>query len=219
MPVGRNEWVAAAVVGVIVCVTLIRAIPVFVDWLFSDWKIPAATTAAILLGALTWSRWNSVALRRRTARLQNLRLSLEDIDVMSPVCFEWAVRDLMLRDGIRARHVGQRGDRAADVIGDDRGGHRIVVQCKHTGVGRKVGSRVVYEVNGTAGPAHGADIAVIVTNDGFTRDARKVAGEFGIHLVDRAGLERWATEGACLREVLRLTNPFRRRRRLRTRRP
>lgn len=80
---------------------------------------------------------------------------------------------LLVRDGLAARHVGQRGDKAADVIALDHATRRtVVVQCKHTTTDAKVGTRVIYEVNGTAGPAHGADLAVVATNGGFTRDAR-----------------------------------------------
>ncbi|AJT70173.1 hypothetical protein T261_8581 [Streptomyces lydicus] len=52
---------------------------------------------------------------------------------------------------------------------------RIVLQAKHTNVGGKVGSAVMYQVKGTAGPVHsrGADTAVAVTHGFFTRDAKE----------------------------------------------
>lgn len=50
--------------------------------------------------------------RARAARLAVLRYSLAELDAMDPTAFEYAVRDLMIRDGIDARHVGQRGDQA-----------------------------------------------------------------------------------------------------------
>ncbi|MFI6476716.1 restriction endonuclease [Nonomuraea sp. NPDC050663] len=215
MPVGGREWIAAAVVGVIAIAMLVRIIPAIVNWLFGDWRIWAALAVVAFLGLLASHWWKSALLLRRAARLENLRLSLEQIDVMSPTCFEWAVRDLMIRDGMRADHVGQRGDMAADVIGHDRGGYRIVVQCKHTVTSRKVTSQVVYQVNGTAGPAHGANVAVIVTNGDFTRDARKTAGDFRIQLVGRGELEQWAANGVSLRRLLGLGAPLRHRRRLR----
>ncbi|MEV4530101.1 restriction endonuclease [Streptosporangium sp. NPDC049304] len=134
---------------------------------------------------------------------------------MNPTDFERATRDLMIRDGIAARHVGQRGDKAADVIGRERGGYVIVVQCKHTTTTAKVGSRVIYEVNGTAAAAHGGDVAVVVTNGSFTRDARQTAADFRIHLLGREELGRWAGGEASLQRLLRLTTPLRRWRRLR----
>ncbi|WP_433501742.1 restriction endonuclease (plasmid) [Sphaerimonospora sp. CA-214678] len=133
---------------------------------------------------------------------------------MNPLAFEFAVRDLMVRDGIDARQVGGRGDKAADVIGHDERGYRIVVQCKHTTTGGKVGAPVIYQVNGTAGPAHGADVAVVVTNGSFTQGAQDSAAQFRIHLVDRHALQRWATDGVPLQRLLGLSTPLRFRRRL-----
>ncbi|WP_075018286.1 IS5/IS1182 family transposase [Actinacidiphila rubida] len=72
---------------------------------------------------------------------------------MDDQSFEFALRDLMVRDGCpTARRVGQAGDQCADVIASHpRYGH-VVIQAKHTTVSAKVGSYVMYQVNGTAGP-------------------------------------------------------------------
>ncbi|MEU5052763.1 restriction endonuclease [Streptomyces sp. NPDC021096] len=142
--------------------------------------------------------------REGARRLQQLRLPLHEVDALSPDRFELAIRDLMIRDGIRARHVGRRGDQAADVIGRAPDGKVIVAQCKHTMFGGRVGSHVMYEVNGTATPVHGADVAVVVTNGGFTRDARLWGDRNGVHWVDRDRLRAWAEEGRTLHQVLGL---------------
>ncbi|MEU7897478.1 restriction endonuclease [Nonomuraea sp. NPDC049152] len=186
-----------------------------IEFILSRWYIGMGLAIiASLIGVAVW-RWKIAAAHRRAARLRDLRVSLHEIDAMSPTEFEHAVRDLMLRDGIIAAHVGQRGDKAADVIGRDDRGYVIVAQCKHTTVAGKVGSRVVYEVNGTAGPAHGADIAVIVTNGSFTRDARAVAADFRIHVLGRDELSRWGGEGVALQQLLGLSTPLRKWRRVR----
>ncbi|GAA3035623.1 hypothetical protein GCM10020000_11370 [Streptomyces olivoverticillatus] len=130
------------------------------------------------------------------------RLSLQHIDALSPAQFELAIRDLMIRDGIDARHVGRRGDQAADVLGKDRAGRMFVVQCKHTTIGGRVGSHVMYEVKGTAEPVHGADVAVVVTNGGFTRDARAWGERHGIHCVDRERLSEWIEDERSLARLL-----------------
>ncbi|MFI9201505.1 restriction endonuclease [Streptomyces sp. NPDC053048] len=154
--------------------------------------------------------WPLAARARRWYRARRLRgteplaLSLRDVDALSPGQFELAVRDLMIRDGIAARHVGRRGDQAADVIGTDRTGRVFVAQCKHTAIGGRVGSHVMYEVKGTAGPVHGADVAVVVTNGGFTRDARAWGERHGIHCVDRERLAEWARGGRSLDALLGL---------------
>ncbi|WP_218061775.1 restriction endonuclease [Planobispora rosea] len=190
----------------------IRAV---IGLIFGHWYITASLAGCAVIAAAVWYRWILAADRRRTERLAALRFGLPEIDAMTPTEFELATRDLMIRDGIRARHVGQRGDQAADVIGRDHTGDVIVVQCKHTTTGGRVGSSVVYQVNGTAQPAHGADIAVIVTNGSFTRDARRHAQAFRIHLLGRDELARWATDGLTLHRLLRLSPPLRRWRRLR----
>ncbi|WP_414167322.1 restriction endonuclease [Streptoverticillium reticulum] len=146
--------------------------------------------------------------RERAARLGRLRLPLPVIDALTPTEFELAVRDLMIRDGIAARHVGRQGDQAADVIGNDPAGRVIVAQCKHTAHGGRVGSHVLYEVKGTATPVHGADVAVVVTNGGLTRDAREWGDRYGVHWIDRERLRTWAEQGSSLQEVLKAAHPF-----------
>ncbi|MEV8099135.1 restriction endonuclease [Kitasatospora sp. NPDC085879] len=99
--------------------------------------------------------------------------------------FEFAARDLLLRDGCAsARQVGRQCDQAADVIAHHPVHGRIVVQCKHTKVAGKVGAQVMYQVKGTAGPVHHADVAVVVTNGGLT-PRRRHLGRHARHPLDR----------------------------------
>ncbi|MEU5227576.1 restriction endonuclease [Streptomyces toyocaensis] len=63
---------------------------------------------------------------------------------------------------------GTAGDQAADVIGRHAQRGRIVLQAKHTTVGGKADSELMYQVKGTAGPVNKADVAAVVTNGGFT---------------------------------------------------
>ncbi|WP_332262401.1 restriction endonuclease [Streptacidiphilus rugosus] len=116
----------------------------------------------------------------------------------------------MIRDGISTRHVGQRGDQAADAIGRDRWGRVYVAQCKHTTVGGRVGSSVMYQIKGTAGPVHGAAFGVLVTNGQVTRDARAWGDLNAVYWLDRERLRLWAEDGLSLQEVLHL-QPGRRR--------
>ncbi|MEV8634390.1 restriction endonuclease [Streptosporangium sp. NPDC051023] len=215
MPANSMEWCAAAVVAVVAGSFVVRGIQTAVDLILSRWYIGVPVGLCALVAITVWAWWGVTALRRRADRLRGVRLTLSTLDAMSPIAFEWAVRDLMVRDGIAARHVGQRGDKAADVIGRDLSGYVIVAQCKHTTTAAKVGARVIYEVNGTAHPVHKADVAVVVTNGSFTRDARRSADDFQIHLIGREELHRWAGGAVSLQGLLRLTTPLRRWRRLR----
>ncbi|MCD0452340.1 restriction endonuclease [Actinocorallia sp. API 0066] len=204
-PSDAGEWVAAGVVALVAAVLLRALFEALAGFLAANWLIIPCLVAVAATAAAVVLRARSAARRARTARMAALRLSLTEVDALSPTGFELAVRDLMLRDGIAARHVGQRGDQAADVIGHDLNLDLVwVAQCKHTTTGARVGTRVVYEVSGTAGPIHGADLAFIATNGTFTRDAAKNAARLNIHLIDRDTLHLWATEGHSLHTLLNI---------------
>ncbi|MFF5126377.1 restriction endonuclease [Streptomyces syringium] len=168
------------------------------------WLFVAITLVCGEILALRRRARRRSAERERARRLARLRLSLRHVDTLTPAEFELAVRDLMTRDGISARHVGRQGDQAADVIGRDAKGRVFVAQCKHTLNGGRVGSHVMYEVKGTATPVHGADVAVVVTNGGITRDARAWGDRNGIHWIDRDRLRAWAEQGNSLQQLLGL---------------
>lgn len=204
-PQGGVEWGAAGIVALVVLSLAVRFLHAAYGTLIRDWYAAGLVVGA---GAMAWGvrgGLRAAARRRAAARLATLTFAMAELDRLTPKEFELATRDLLIRDGMNARHVGQAGDQAADVIALDRSGRRVVVQCKHTAVGGRVGARVMYEVNGTAGPAHRADFAVVVTNGMFTKDARAFAERHKIGLVDRALLERWASRGESLGELLHLS--------------
>ncbi|WP_327682429.1 restriction endonuclease [Kitasatospora sp. NBC_00458] len=195
-PRGPVEQLAAALVGVAVAVAVLATAQALLrSWIF---------LAVVAVLALAAAACGPMLDRTRTERLAGLRLSLAEVDAMGDQAFEFALRDLLVRDGWAADKVGRQGDRAADVIGLHPKHGRIVLQAKHTAVGAKVGVHVMYEVKGTAGPVHGADVAVVVTNGGLTRDAMAWGDEYGIHWVDRARLESWAARGLPLHHLLAL---------------
>ncbi|MEV5513916.1 restriction endonuclease [Streptomyces flaveolus] len=203
-PRGPVEVASAAVVALAVLVMAARTVTVAAGALFDIW--PVLLTLAAPAGGVAWWRARRALLRRRRddARQAALRITLAELDAMDDRRFEYALRDLLVRDGWRARRVGGGGDQAADVIGDHAVLGRIVVQAKHTRVGGKVGSAVMYAVKGTAGPAHGADHAVVVTNGLLTRDAMAWGDRYAVHWADREKLRRWAEDGTALHELLRL---------------
>ncbi|MCX5195217.1 restriction endonuclease [Streptomyces sp. NBC_00249] len=203
-PRDPGERVAAAVVALAAAVLVVQAAAATWRAVAPHW--PVALAAALAAGAgAGWRAVNSAAARRpASARPATLRITLAEFDAMGAEEFEYALRDLLIRDGWPARKVGRAGDQAADVIGDDARRGRIVVQAKHTRVGAAVGSSVMYEVKGTAGPVHRADHAVVVTNGGFTRDAKAWGDRHGVRWIDRELLRRWAEQGAPLADLLRL---------------
>ncbi|MFJ8669908.1 restriction endonuclease [Streptomyces sp. NPDC093600] len=204
-PRGPAEMFSAGIVALAVLVLVARMVNAATDTLEEAW--PALLGLVLLAGAVAAWRVRQAAATRRLdrARLATLRITLADVDAMDDRRFEHALRDLLIRDGWPARRVGGGGDQAADVIGDHPQRGRIVVQAKHTRVGGKVGSSVMYAVKGTAGPAHKAHHAVVVTNGTFTRDAMAWGDRHGVHWVDREKLRRWAENGAALHELLGLS--------------
>lgn len=210
MPRDAGEWAAAAVVAVAAAGLLVKSAVAAWSAAVQFWPVLVvlAGAAAGCVGgrAVTLAR----AARARAASLARFRLTLTEVDAMSDVQFEFALRDLLVRDGWTARRVGQQGDQAADVIAQHPHYGRIVIQAKHTKVGAKVGSHVMYQVKGTARPVHGADVAVVVTNGGFTRDARRWGDQHQVHWIDRDRLRTWAESGTPLCALLRLHRQTRR---------
>ncbi|MER6534556.1 restriction endonuclease [Streptomyces sp900105755] len=175
---------------------------------------PAVLLVVLCAAVVVAWRFGRAAVRRERDRQRqaDLRITLAEIDALDDRRFEYALRDLLVRDGWPASRVGGGGDQGADVIGDHLQRGRIVVQAKHTRVGGKVGSSVMYAVKGTARPVHKAEHAVVVTNGAFTRDAMTWGDRHGVHWIDRERLRHWAENGAALHELLGLparSRPFR----------
>ncbi|CAG6397578.1 restriction endonuclease [Streptomyces cocklensis] len=199
------EQIAAGVIAVACLLWVLQAAASAGQWLVGAWPVLVVFLAAAAGASVLWRNRRAAARREHARRLAILRLSMGAIDAMDDQAFEFALRDLMLRDGCTwARRVGQAGDQCADVIAEHPFHGRIVVQAKHTTVAAKVGSHVMYQVNGTARPVHRADIAVVVTNGSLTRDAKAWGDRHGICWIDRALLHQWADTGRPLAELLRL---------------
>ncbi len=117
-PRGAAELVAAAVVALAVLVLVARTAATAVGTLKAAW--PALLALALLTGAVAaWRIRQATTMRRREKeRLATLRITLAEFDTMDDRRFEYALRDLLVRDGWPARRVGGGGDQAADVIGD-----------------------------------------------------------------------------------------------------
>ncbi|MCF3182169.1 restriction endonuclease [Streptomyces polychromogenes] len=194
----------AAAVALALSVALAQAASRLLTRAATAWPVLVLIGLALAVGLACLRVRGSRQHRADSERLARLRITLSELDAMDDQQFEYALRDLLVRDGWTARRVGGGGDQAADVIGDLIPLGRIVVQAKYTRVGGKVGSSVMYQVNGTAGPAHRADHAVVVTNGAFTRDAMAWGDRHGVHWVDRDRLGQWAHKGKALHELLGL---------------
>ncbi|WBB58798.1 restriction endonuclease [Streptomyces sp. WMMC500] len=214
-PRGGRELLAACVVFVAVMVAAVQQASAALHSLVRGWPVLVAAAIGTAAYGIWRTRRTARARRIRAAMVAKLRIPLTDLDTMGDKAFEFALRDLLIRDGWTARVVGRKGDQAADVIGDHERRGRIVLQAKHTRVGNKVGSSVMYQVKGTARPVHRADNAVVVTNADFTRDAKVWGDRHRIHWTNRDRLQAWAELGTPLHDVLHLPERRKRRRRRR----
>ncbi|MFF9819729.1 restriction endonuclease [Streptomyces sp. NPDC014006] len=209
----RQQESQLIALGVTVLVGIAVVVAV-VQWLLVHWwLLVLAAAVAILAGVLWWQRRTQQA-QWEQVRTQALRYGLAQLDALGHRDFEYAVRDLMRRDGCAdAVQVGGQGDLGADVKATDPYGRLWVIQCKHRRHGDRgaaVGTPELQVLNGTARPVHRADVVVMVTNSRITQPGRNFAQQQRIHLVDRRVLADWAAGSRPLWELLRAVPPPRR---------
>ncbi len=117
-------------------------------------------------------------------RLETAR-SLDTLRALSPTEFELCIAAIFRQlDWKEVHRVGGPRDVAADLIGTDPEGRRVVIQCKRFGERTAVGSPVVQTVVAMARLHHSAERAVIVTTSRFTREARRLAELHRVDLID-----------------------------------
>ncbi|MET9736074.1 restriction endonuclease [Streptomyces sp. NPDC006458] len=191
-------------------------------WLNEHSGIYAVVPQVAFMLLAVWALAGDQRRRWEERRARGVRVPLEEIDAPHHREFEFAVRDLIRRDGFEAERVGGAHDDVCDVRGVDADGRIWVVQCKHKRdgwEGKAIGVEVLQRLNGTAKTVHGARFAVIVTNGRFTLSAVERSKTYGVHLIDRGRLELWAAEGRPLWTVLEGVKPARRLPGQRRRRP
>ncbi|MFB7619480.1 restriction endonuclease [Kitasatospora sp. NPDC056181] len=183
-------------------------VPALLRWLFAHWWLPlllSAAAAAVGVAVVRSRLAREAAARERRRRLRLALTGPGGLDQLGHRAFEFAVRDLLRRDGCRAEQVGGGGDQSADVLATDPHGRRWVLQCKHKqdpDGGSAVGVGVLYALVGTNERVHRAQVPVVVTNGRFTGPAVRWGREQDVVLVDRELLGRWAGGGRPLWELL-----------------
>ncbi|BAJ26937.1 MULTISPECIES: restriction endonuclease [Kitasatospora] len=193
------------VVGALVGVGLLTAL---LRWLAAHrWVVLLLVLAALgAAAAFAWQRQaRARADRERTSRLRMALTGPGGLDSLAPDAFEFAVRDLLRRDGCRAEKVGRSNDQSVDVLADDPLGRRWALQCKHKQDplrGKPVPVGVLYSLLGTYQRVHRAQVPVVVTNGRFSRKSVEWGRQQGVLLVDREVLADWASSGRPLWELL-----------------
>ncbi|MFI9580416.1 restriction endonuclease [Streptomyces sp. NPDC052236] len=206
----KQDEQVALLVGGFVAVGLVAAA---VQWLLVHWWLLALAAVIASVAGGFWIQQVRQRVEWQRVRAQALRLRIAEIDALDHRAFEFAIRDLMRRDGCTAERIGGAGDDACDVRATDPAGRVWAIQCKHRRDGDRgsaVGVGVLQQVNGTARQVHGADVAVVLTNGRFSSKAIPWGREQRIHLVDRRVLGEWAAGSRPLWDLLDRIPPPRR---------
>jgi restriction system protein len=126
--------------------------------------------------------------RQRRRDLRYALSDLADIDEMSGVEFEEFVAAQLRTAGWGVTHTASTGDYGVDLIAK-RDGACMAIQCKRQA--KAVGVAAVQQV--VAGALHhGCNQTVVVTNQGFTKAARRLATTHRCRLVGREQVQIWA---------------------------
>ncbi|BCZ22441.1 restriction endonuclease [Mycobacterium senriense] len=158
-------------------------------------SLPAGCLAGLggLAVAVAISWWLSVQRDRYQAdahRRRDLKLSksgLRAIDRMSGTEFEEFVAAQLRVAGYSVTPTAGTGDYGVDLIAK-KDGARMAVQCKR--LAKAVGVAAVQQV--VAGALHhGCSGTVVVTNQTFTKAARRLAGTHHCRLVGRSQVQSW----------------------------
>ncbi|MFJ6509305.1 restriction endonuclease [Streptomyces sp. NPDC091879] len=207
----RKQQEAQLATAGLTVVAAIGLVVVIVNWLLAHWWILLIALVLAAWAGAAW--WQQRTQRQEWERVQQraLRYGLAQLDGLTHEAFEFAVRDLMRRDGCSdALRVGGRGDLGADVKATDPHGRRWVIQCKHRRSGDRgsvVGTPDLQTLNGTGRPVHKGDVVVMVTNGRISNPGRDFARQQRLHLVDRRVLAQWAAGNRPLWELLPMIPP------------
>ncbi|MFF5900201.1 restriction endonuclease [Streptomyces argenteolus] len=177
-----------------------------ISWLLVNWWALIVLGALATAGGTAWTHRYRRQQAWERVRRQALRYGLPQLDALHHRDFEYAIRDLMRRDGCTdARQIGGAGDNGADVLATDPLGRTWVIQAKHRKDGDRgsaVGTPDLQRVNGTARQLYGADVVLVVTNGRFSTRCAPLAEQLHMHLADRRTLAAWASGARPLWELL-----------------
>lgn len=119
---------------------------------------------------------------RRQRRLA--KAGIGDIDRMDGITFECYLETLFRTLGYQAQRTRASGDFGADLI-ITKGGVRTIVQAKR--YSKNAGVKAVQEVVAAQKMYNGAH-AMVVTNNGYTKQAQRLAQANSVELWDRERL-------------------------------
>ncbi len=122
------------------------------------------------------------------------------LDGLEPEAFELLVGEIFRRQDYAVEMSGGIGSDGSNDLTLRKGNEMILVQCRHWN-NWKVSAPSVQEFYGTI-MAAGATEGIFITSGSYTRDARALAQEKPIRLIDRAELEQLIMQVSAPRENL-----------------
>lgn len=127
----------------------------------------------------------------RSSQKKMAEINLDRIDLMEPIEFENWVLNQMVKKGFDIKKTPVTGDKGADGIAIPREPNKpaILIQCKHTQGGRRIGIAAVDEII-TAQQSYsdqypGADLMVVTNAKGFENSAKNKAKKNNVRLISR----------------------------------
>lgn len=138
-----------------------------------------AAGVIIIIGLVSLTVIIRLIREAQAARLR--RSGIAQIDKMEGIQFEKYLEQLFRLQGYKANMTHAQGDYGADLV-ISRNGEKIVVQAKR--YSKNVGLKAVQEVHGAI--AHyKASAGWVVTNSGYTQQARNLAVSNNVRLIGR----------------------------------
>ncbi|ADU30965.1 restriction endonuclease [Evansella cellulosilytica] len=129
--------------------------------------------------------WSYKLLKEPDFQLNIDELSIEDIDEMNGYEFENILKPLFETQGYKANITKGSGDYGADLV-LSKNGERTVVQakCYKSNIGVTAVQQIVAAIK-----YYNADDAIVVSNQFFTKQAKRLASINNVKLIDRVEIQ------------------------------
>lgn len=134
--------------------------------------------------------WNLVIDSKLTKEFVEGEDDLQYCENMGGLEYEEFIKNCFIKNGCEARVTKASGDQGVDVVAEI-GDKRIAVQCKH--YNSKVGNDAIQQVY-SAKNFFDCDIAVVISNNNFTNQAKQLASKLGVYLLHHEDVEGFVKE-------------------------
>ena len=138
-----------------------------------------------MIDFVTWYLWRLVI--QEEDREENELGYYENMDGLE---YEQFIKNCFIKNGCEAQVTKASGDQGVDVVAEI-GDKRIAVQCKH--YNSKVGNDAIQQVY-SAKDFFDCNIAVVISNNNFTNQAKQLASKLGVYLLHHENIEEFVSE-------------------------